>query len=64
MTSYVDDPMHVKLWSSIDQLGRDWIRNRKVMTIEDLEELFVSQMLTIYNVFSALLSIVGLCENG
>jgi hypothetical protein len=33
------------------------------MSIEDLEELFVPQMLTIDNVFSALLSVVGLCEN-
>jgi hypothetical protein len=33
------------------------------MSIEDLEELFVSQMLTIDNVFPALLSIDGLCEN-
>jgi hypothetical protein len=29
----------------------------------DLEELFVSQMLTMDNVFSAQLSVVGLCEN-
>jgi hypothetical protein len=33
------------------------------MSIEDLEELFVSQMLTIDNAFSALLSIDELCEN-
>jgi hypothetical protein len=32
-------------------------------SIEDLEELFVLQMLTIENVFSALWSVVGLCEN-
>jgi hypothetical protein len=57
--------------SSIDQLGRHRIRNRKIVCsipidwyIEDLEELFVSQMLTIDNVFSALLlSVDGLCEN-
>jgi hypothetical protein len=33
------------------------------MSIEDLEELFVSQILIIDNVFSALLSVNGLCEN-
>jgi hypothetical protein len=33
------------------------------MSIADLEELFVSQMLIIDNVFSALFSIDGLCEN-
>jgi hypothetical protein len=33
------------------------------MSIEDLEELFISEMLTMDNVFSALLSVVGLCEN-
>jgi hypothetical protein len=33
------------------------------MSIEDLEELFDSQMLIIDNVFSALLSIDGLCKN-
>jgi hypothetical protein len=33
------------------------------MSIEDLEELFVSQMLIIDNMFSALLSIDVLCEN-
>jgi hypothetical protein len=45
-------------------LGRHRIRNRKVLgsipnnwSIEDLEEVFVSQMLTIDNVFSALLSV-------
>jgi hypothetical protein len=32
-------------------------------SIEDLEELFVSQMLTIDIMFSELLSDVGLCEN-
>ncbi len=45
-------------------MGRHRTRNRKVVGlipidwyIEDLEELFVSQMLTIDNVFSALLSV-------
>jgi hypothetical protein len=49
-------------------LGRHRIRNQLVAgsipsNVKDLEELFVSQMLRIDNVFSALLSIDGLCEN-
>ncbi len=55
---------------SVDQLGMHRTRNRKFVGlipidwyIEDLEELFVSQMLTIDNVFSALLSVDGICEN-
>ncbi len=53
--------------SSVDQLGRHRTRNRKVVGLIPanvyLEEQFVSQMLIIDNVFSALLSIDGLCEN-